>query len=64
MDIKPLNILYNSWLERGEPEYTFKLTDFGFAVRFQPNNDLISEKVGTPGYMAPELRDKSIQKYE
>lgn len=45
-DVKPENILFDS-------QGFIKLTDFGIARTFSPNNSY--ETSGTPGYMAPEI---------
>lgn len=45
-DLKPENILFDK-------EGFVKLTDFGIARTFSPNNS--SDTSGTPGYMAPEV---------
>ena len=51
-DIKPENIL----MESSDPENTaLKITDFGFAKAYDPKLGLMTEKLGTPLYMAPEL---------
>ena len=36
-------------------EIVIKLTDFGFATRFDPEGDRLTLCLGTPMYMAPEL---------
>jgi len=51
-DLKPENMLLDGPLERAEVR--LKLADFGLAIRVSPGQ-LISEKVGTPAYMAPEM---------
>jgi serine/threonine protein kinase len=53
-DVKPANILYISQLGG---QYQFQLGDFGFcncAISAESN-------VGTPIYIAPEMRDKGVQ---
>ena len=45
-DVKPENILFDT-------NGYIKLTDFGIARTFSPNNQ--SDTSGTPGYMAPEV---------
>lgn len=45
-DVKPENILFDT-------NGYVKLTDFGIARTFSPNNQ--SDTSGTPGYMAPEV---------
>jgi len=49
-DIKPENIL----LEK-EDALTIKLCDFGFSIIMAPDENSISEFVGTPYYVAPEV---------
>ena len=52
-DIKPANLLVE--IHRKEIEkIDIKLTDFGFAT-FKENSTVMSQKVGTLYYMAPEL---------
>ena len=50
-DLKPQNIM----LSKG----TWKIGDFGQAKRNITKNILNSTLVGTPGYMAPEVMQKS-----
>jgi serine/threonine protein kinase len=49
-DLKPQNILLDD-------NYSIKITDFGFARKFQTNH-MISTICGSPMYMAPEILDK------
>ena len=50
-DIKPANCLIHRLKE--DDAYAL-LSDFGLAVRISPN-ELVKERVGTIGYMAPEV---------
>lgn len=36
-------------------DFNIKLTDFGFAIRFQPNEPKFNLVLGSGLYMAPEL---------
>mmetsp|Transcript_40018 Transcript_40018/g.83725 ORF Transcript_40018/g.83725 Transcript_40018/m.83725 type:complete len:425 (-) Transcript_40018:412-1686(-) len=51
-DIKPENILF---AEKFDDESPIKLIDFGLSVRHPPQCRPLTSKVGTLGYMAPEL---------
>ncbi|CAG6003718.1 phosphorylase b kinase gamma catalytic chain, skeletal muscle/heart isoform-like isoform 2-T3 [Menidia menidia] len=51
-DLKPENILLDD-------DMKIKLTDFGFAVQIQPGETL-NEVFGTPGYLAPEIIECSM----
>lgn len=51
-DIKPENILINSIEDTSE--YEIRIADFGFAI-FTPENEMLTHKCGTPGYVAPEM---------
>ena len=51
-DIKPENVL----MESKDPNNTvLKITDFGFAQAYDPKSGLMTEKLGSPLYMAPEI---------
>lgn len=56
-DIKLENILCEDSVDLAPDDIQIKLTDFGFATRYNPNK---KEKLslGSPLYMAPELCDK------
>ena len=57
-DIKPENIL----MESKEPSnINLKITDFGFAKCYDPREGGLTETLGSPLYMAPEIIKK--QKY-
>jgi len=47
-DLKPENILLDSNLN-------VHLSDFGFSHKLVPSNELLTELLGTPVYMAPEM---------
>jgi len=53
-DLKPSNIIITGW-------DTLKLIDFGVARRYDPNKDSDTERLGTPGYAAPEQCRKKGQ---
>ena len=53
-DLKPENILCEDYADAEEGEINIKLTDFGFATKYDPDkNETLS--LGSPLYMAPEL---------
>ncbi|KAF2961324.1 protein kinase [Fervidobacterium sp. 2310opik-2] len=53
-DLKPDNILIS-------PNKSFTLIDFGgVAIKFEENGKIINRGVGTPGYMPPEVKDKTL----
>ena len=56
-DIKLANILFNN-----DQDMTVVLADFGFAIRREPTDPLITNIAGTPRYMAPELKSRSPNK--
>jgi len=58
-DIKPENILMES---KDETNLTLKITDFGFAKCYDPKEGGLTETLGSPLYMAPEIIKK--QKYD
>jgi serine/threonine protein kinase len=43
-----------------DKEGNIKITDFGFAIEASPN-DQLSDLLGTPGYLAPELLKRSVE---
>ena len=51
-DIKPENVLMES---KDIKNMGLKVTDFGFAQAYDPKNGLMTEKLGSPLYMAPEI---------
>ena len=54
-DIKPENIL----MESKDPKNTnLKITDFGFAKCYDPSEGGLTETLGSPLYMAPEIIKK------
>ena len=52
-DIKPENLMFDS-------DLTLKMVDFGFV----PQNETSSNRVGTPGYMLPEMHRKEPYRSE
>ena len=53
-DIKPANVLCEDSTDLAEDEIYIKLTDFGFARKYDPNEREYA-LIGTPYFMAPEL---------
>jgi len=55
-DLKPENIL----LEKNSKDYSkMKVIDFGTAIPFdKTGNKILTEKLGTPYYIAPEVLAK------
>jgi serine/threonine-protein kinase CHEK2 len=51
-DIKLDNILIKSI--ENKTEYEIRIADFGLAI-FTPKNELLKQKCGTPGNVAPEV---------
>lgn len=51
-DIKPENVLMES---KDANNTSLKITDFGFAQAYDPKNGLMTAKLGSPLYMAPEI---------
>jgi len=54
-DIKPENILMES---KDTSNLNVKITDFGFAKFYDPNEGGLTETLGSPLYMAPEIIKK------
>ena len=54
-DLKPENILCEESADIESNEIVIKLTDFGFATRYNPDGEILTQQLGTPMYMAPEL---------
>lgn len=54
-DIKPENILLES---SAEDNWNLKITDFGFAKCYDPQEGGLTESLGSPLYMAPEIIKK------
>ena len=54
-DLKPENILCEESADIESDEIVIKLTDFGFATRYNPDGEILTQQLGTPMYMAPEL---------
>ena len=54
-DLKPENILCEAASDMDPDEISIKLTDFGFAVKYDPNGTKHTQSLGSPLYMAPEL---------
>jgi len=59
-DIKLDNMLYED--EREDAE--LKLIDFGFASSVQPGREAMTDQLGTPSYMAPELWSERGRSYD
>ena len=53
-DLKPENILCEDYSDASADEINIKLTDFGFATRYDPSKKQ-TLSLGSPLYMAPEL---------
>lgn len=54
-DLKPQNLLFaESTDANGKKSITVKLTDFGFATKYKPD-ELQTVALGSPAYMAPEI---------
>ena len=53
-DLKPENILVEENADSTDDNIRIKLTDFGFATKYDPNKKL-NLSLGSPYYMAPEL---------
>lgn len=51
-DLKPQNVIIS-------PNNTFTLIDFG-ATAIVYNGQIINRGIGTPGYMAPEVKDRNL----
>jgi calcium/calmodulin-dependent protein kinase I len=51
-DIKLENVLIKSIED--STQYEVRIADFGLAV-FNPKDELLQQKCGTPGYVAPEI---------
>ena len=54
-DIKPENLLLES---KDIKNTNLKITDFGFAKCYDPNEGGLTETLGSPLYMAPEIIKK------
>ena len=54
-DIKPENILMES---KDPSNINLKITDFGFAKCYDPSEGGLTETLGSPLYMAPEIIKK------
>ena len=54
-DLKPENILCEEAAEMQGDEIIIKLTDFGFATKFDPEGEKHTLSLGSAMYMAPEL---------
>lgn len=58
LDLKLENVVLTDSIEPGQLNTSqLKLIDFGFAVKIRPAQ-LLTQQVGTPAYMAPELVQK------
>lgn len=53
-DLKPENLLYES----SKPGSAIKVVDFGTSRLFDPDKKM-SQKIGTPYYIAPEVLDNN-----
>ena len=61
-DIKPENILLSGIERDGKAQV--KLTDFGFSTFFVSDQKTLKICLGTPDFMAPEIRKKGIRHNE
>lgn len=60
-DIKLENILISSIEDRSE--YDIRIADFGLAI-FTPEDEKVSGKCGSPGYVAPEVFKTQFYSYK
>ena len=59
-DIKPENILLRS----NNDDLDIVVTDFGLSENYRPDGEYLNKRVGTPGYVAPEVLHDELYDYK